>query len=172
VKAQPTLLEVKTSQRIYTTKQWKVVSLREVPLRDELKLCTTPEEALAYWREVIETDPRHNADVEGFYVLCLNTRRRVIGFHLVAHGTLDTVLIHPREVFRPAIVANAAAVFLMHNHPSGDPFPSEGDIKVTRDLMRAGQTLKIEVLDHVIVGTPAREGKSHVSLWELGYFFS
>jgi hypothetical protein len=67
--------------------------------------------------------------------------------------------VHPREVFKAAIAANAAAVVLAHNHPSGDPTPSEADIKVTRDLIRAGQLLKIEVLDHVIIGraTPERQ---------------
>ena len=88
-------------------------------------------------------------------------------------GTLDTLLVHPREVFRAAIAANAAAVVLAHNHPSGDPTPSEADIKVTRDLIRAGQLLKIDVLDHVIIGraTPERP-KDYASLRELGYFYS
>ena len=72
---------------------------------------------------------------------------------------------HPREVFRVAIVACASAIVLMHNHPSGEPEPSEADIKVTRDLIRAGQLLKIEVTDHVIIGNP-----NHCSLRELGYF--
>jgi DNA repair protein RadC len=81
------------------------------------------------------------------------------------------LLIHPREVFKPAIVLGAAAIVLAHNHPSGDPSPSESDIKVTRDLIRAGQLLKIEVLDHVILGsaTPERT-KDYASLRELGYF--
>jgi DNA repair protein RadC len=70
-------------------------------------------------------------------------------------------------VFRLAVVSNASAIVLMHNHPSGEATPSEADIKVTRDLIRAGQLLKIEVLDHVIVGNP-----NHCSLRELGYFYS
>jgi DNA repair protein RadC len=76
-------------------------------------------------------------------------------------------------VFKSAIAANAAAIVLVHNHPSGDPTPSEGDIKVTRDLIRAGQLLKIEVVDHIILGraTPERE-KDYVSLRELGYFYA
>jgi DNA repair protein RadC len=74
-------------------------------------------------------------------------------------------------VFRAAISANAAAVVLAHNHPSGDPTPSEADIKVTRDLIRAGQLLKIDVLDHVIIGCPTPErSKDYVSLRELGHF--
>lgn len=109
--------------------------------------------------------------VENFQVLLLNTRRRLIAIHHVAHGTLDTILVHPREVFRPAITANAAALVLVHNHPSGDPMPSEADIKVTRDLIRAGQLLKIEVLDHVILGQRTTERpKDFSSLRELGYF--
>jgi DNA repair protein RadC len=110
---------------------------------------------------------------EVFQVLLLNVRRRLLGEPVkVSDGTLDTILVHPREVFRSAIVANAAAVVLVHNHPSGDPTPSEADIKVTRDLIRAGQLLKIEVLDHVILGRATQERpKDYVSLRELGYFF-
>jgi DNA repair protein RadC len=83
------------------------------------------------------------------------------------------LLVHAREVFKPAISAQAAAIVLVHNHPSGDPTPSEADIKVTRDLIRGGQLLKIEVLDHVILGraTPERT-KDYVSLRELGYFYT
>jgi DNA repair protein RadC len=92
---------------------------------------------------------------------------------IISNGTLDTLLIHARQVFRPAIVLNAAALVVWHNHPSGDPTPSEADIKVTRDLVRAGQLLKIEVLDHVILGTATAERpKDYCSLKELGYFYS
>lgn len=109
--------------------------------------------------------------VETFQVILLNVRRRLIEVLRVSEGTLDTLLVHPREVFRPAIAANAAAIVLCHNHPSGDPSPSEADIKVTRDLIRAGQLLKIEVLDHVILGRASHgRSKDYVSLRELGYF--
>jgi DNA repair protein RadC len=111
-------------------------------------------------------------EVENFQVVLLNTRRRLIRVENISQGTLDTILVHPREVFKPAIAANAAAVVLAHNHPSGDPTPSEADIKVTRDLIRAGQLLKIEVLDHVIIGRVTSERpKDYVSLRELGYFY-
>jgi DNA repair protein RadC len=112
-------------------------------------------------------------NAETFQVILLNTRRRLIGKPVkISDGTLDTILVHPREVFRPAIENNAAAVVLVHNHPSGDPTPSEADIKVTRDLVRAGQLLKIEVLDHVILGRATQERqKDYVSLRELGYFY-
>jgi len=110
--------------------------------------------------------------VECFQVLLLNTRRRLIRVEDISHGTLDTILVHPREVFRQAISANASAIVLVHNHPGGDPSPSEADVKVTRDLIRAGKLLKIEVLDHVILGakTEQRE-KDFASLRELGHFY-
>jgi DNA repair protein RadC len=137
-------------------------------LRHESPLMDTPEAVANLMRE----DARLR-EVESFQVLVLNTRRRLIDVVKVSDGTLDTILVHPREVFKSAIVLNAAAIVLTHNHPSGDPAPSEADIKVTRDLIRAGQLLKIEVLDHVIIGraTQARP-KDFVSLRELGYFYS
>ena len=86
---------------------------------------------------------------------------------MVSVGTLDTILIHAREVFRTAIIFGASAIVLMHNHPSGEPQPSDADIKVTRDLIRAGQLLKIDVMDHVIMGRP-----NYFSLREAGYFYA
>jgi len=91
----------------------------------------------------------------------------------ISQGTLDTILVHPREVFKSAIAARAAALVLVHNHPSGDPSPSEPDIKVTRDLIRAGQIIKIEVLDHIILGRATVDRpKDYASLKELGYFYT
>jgi DNA repair protein RadC len=136
----------------------------------ESPLLDTPHAVAERMRE--ETRLRNHAEV--FEVLLLNTRRRLIGNPVkIADGTLDTILVHPREVFKAAIAANAAAIVLVHNHPSGDPTPSEADIKVTRDLIRAGQLLKIEVLDHVIMGlkTAERE-RDYASLRELGYFYA
>jgi DNA repair protein RadC len=110
--------------------------------------------------------------VETLQVLLLNTRRRLIRIEEISNGTLDTILVHPREVFKSAIAANAAAMILVHNHPSGDPTPSEADVKVTRDLIRAGQLLKIEVIDHIIIGRATTErAKDYSSLRELGYFY-
>jgi DNA repair protein RadC len=133
-----------------------------------MELCDQPDRAAAYWRAHVTQHPAFNPDAECFVVLLLNTRRRVKGHLLVATGTLDTVLVHPREDFRAAILAAASAVVILHNHPSGEPSPSEADIRITRDLIRAGQLLKIEVLDHVIVGA----GDRHCSLRELGYFYA
>ncbi len=135
-------------------------------LRGESPLLDTPEAVAALMREDVRL-----RNVEAFQVLLLNTRRRLISVVKISDGTLDTILVHPRDVFKPAIAANAAAVVLLHNHPSGESTPSEADIKVTRDLIRAGQLLKIEVLDHVILGRATQERpKDYMSLRELGYF--
>jgi DNA repair protein RadC len=92
---------------------------------------------------------------EHFLTLFLDTRSRVIGIAPVSVGSLDSSLAHPREVFKEAISANAASVIFVHNHPSGDPQPSEDDIKITRRLVEAGTIVGIEVLDHVIVADRA-----------------
>jgi DNA repair protein RadC len=147
--------------------EYKVTSLRECPTPENLQQCDTPDRAADYWRLHVTTNPYFNPECECFAVLLLNTRRKVKGHHLVSIGTLDTILVHPREVFRVAIVTAASAIVIMHNHPSGECTPSEADIKVTRDLIRAGQLLKLEVLDHVIIGNGNR-----ASLRELGYFYA
>ena len=137
-------------------------------LRAESPLLDSPKRIADLLRE----DAR-GYEVEHFLVLLLNTRRRLIRVERISQGTLDAIHVHAREVFKHAISANAAAIVLVHNHPSGDPTPIEADIKVTRDLIRAGQLLKIDVLDHVILGrkTTERE-RDYASLRELGYFYS
>jgi len=136
-------------------------------LRHESPVLDNPEAVADLLRE----DTRLR-DVESFQVLLLNTRRRLIRVEQISQGTLDTILVHAREVFKSAIAANASAIVLVHNHPSGDPTPSEADIKVTRDLIRAGQLLKIDVLDHVIMGRISENRKQdYASLRELGYFY-
>jgi DNA repair protein RadC len=147
---------------------FKLAELMAKELCNESPVLDNPEEIVRLMRAAGQA-----REGETLKVLLLNTRRRLIRVAEGPDGTLDTILVHPREVFRSAIAANAAAIVLVHNHPSGDPTPSEADIKVTRDLIRAGQLLKIEVLDHVIIGraTPERP-KDYASLRELGYFYS
>ncbi len=171
------LLEVppkpRRSHLQFNPKEYKIQTMRECPTPTEMQFCDTPDKVAAYFRAHLPLHPYYNPDVEVFVTLLVNTRRRIKGHVLISTGTLDTILVHPREVFRPAIVAASAAIVLMHCHPSGDPTPSEADIKVTRDLIRAGQVLKIEVLDHIIMGqsTPERS-KDFQSLRELGYFYN
>ena len=95
-------------------------------------------------------------------MLVLNTRRRILGHNLVALGGLDSVNIHSREVFRPVIALAGHCAILMHNHPSLDSTPSEADIRITRELIRAGQLLRIALIDHLIIG------EKTTSLRELG----
>ena len=146
-------------------KEFKVTALRECPVPEEMLLCDTPEKIADYWRLHIATDQRFNSDCECFVVLHLNTRRRLKGHQLLTIGTMDTLLVDLRIVFRGAVIAGAAAIICCHNHPSNESTPSEADVRVTRELVRGGQLLKIEVLDHVIIGFPG-----HCSLKAQGYF--
>ena len=146
-------------------KEFKVVALRECATPENMQICDTPARAAEYWRMHIATSPQFNPECECLVVLLLNTRRRVKGHQMLTIGTIDTLLVSASCVFRAAIIGSAAAVVVLHNHPSGEPTPSDADIKVTRDLVRAGQLLKIEVLDHIIIGNP-----NHSSLRELGFF--
>lgn len=88
---------------------------------------------------------------EHFKLILLNTRNRIIGISTVSIGTLDSNLVHPREVFKEAIAHSAASVVLAHNHPSGDPEPSEDDLIITKRLKEAGKILGIDVIDHIII---------------------
>lgn len=113
-------------------------------------------------------------DQESLWVLLLTKRFRPIGFQMVSLGTVDTIVATPLEIFRPAIIAGAPNLALVHNHPSGDVTPSEADVRFTRDILRAGQLLKINVVDHIIEGNPnvpSSYTKRWLSLREAGYLF-
>ena len=152
-----------------TPHEFKVMRVRECAF--PAQMVDTPERAVEYWKQNIINADWYDESKEALVVLVLNTRRRIIGHNLVTLGNLDSCSVQPREVFRPVIVAAGSACILLHNHPSKDSTPSDADNKVTRDLIRAGQLLKIEILDHVIVGSPGSEQpKPFTSLRELGYF--
>jgi DNA repair protein RadC len=108
---------------------------------------TSPRDSAAALVALLQDEP-----TEVFVILCLTTNYRVIAYHEVSRGTLDSTLVHPREVFKAALLANAAAIIVCHNHPSGDPTPTADDIEVTRRLAATGQVVGIEVLDHIVVG--------------------
>jgi DNA repair protein RadC len=109
-------------------------------------------------------------EVEKFWVLCLNRKNRLIRRVEVTSGTAGSTLVHPREVYREAIREGASAVVCVHNHPSGDPAPSAADIRVTRQLREAAQTVEIDLLDHVIIGTRSADpvGLGHYSFRAAG----
>lgn len=102
--------------------------------------------------------------VESVWVVMLNTKFRPIGRTRVGSGILNSCLVHPREVFRPAIMTAAAKIVLVHNHPSGDPQPSASDMVVTRTINEAGKVLQIELTDHIIIGHTADDPQG------LGYY--
>ena len=153
------------------TAEFKLVPMRETAPPQTRPIGDTPEAIAEYWRQQVETSPNYSHTTEQAAVIMLNTRRRITGHVIAATGTLDTILIHPREIYHAAILSNAAAIVLAHNHPSGDAQPSEADIKVTRDLIRAGQLLKIEMLDSIVIGHHAAT-QPFVSLRAAGYFYS
>jgi DNA repair protein RadC len=103
-------------------------------------------------------------DREQFVALHLDPKNRLISREVVSIGHLTAALVHPREVFKAAILANAASIAFVHNHPSGDPEPSRDDIELTRRLVKAGDLLGIPVVDHVVVAS-----RGHVSIAERGW---
>ena len=92
------------------------------------------------------------ADREIFVVVLLDTKNTCIGRNTVSIGTLNASIVHPREVFKPAVLGNANSIILAHNHPSGDATPSKEDIDITDKLKQAGDVMKIQVIDHIIIG--------------------
>lgn len=128
---------------------------------------TNPGAVKDYLRSAYDANPVQ----EQFFVVLLNRKGCPLGRHLVSLGTLTGTLVSPREVFRAAILANAASIVVSHNHPSGDPTPSVADFTVTRSLREAAKVIDIELLDHVIVGTKEGDprGIGHYSLKEAGF---
>lgn len=107
-------------------------------------------------------------DREHFVALLLNARSNVIGVTTVSIGTLSASLVHPRELFKPAILAGAATVIIAHNHPSGDATPSHEDREMTRRMVKAGELLSVPVIDHVILGAPDWNGCGWYSFKDSG----
>jgi len=144
--------------------------VRRVVSRFEDVVCESPELGELYGKHapgagavagLLRPHLEHETS-ERFVALLLNGKHRVMGFAEVSRGTLTSSLVHPREVFAPALRELAAAVIVAHNHPSGDPEPSMEDIEVTKRLSEAGKLLGVPLLDHIIVG----EGGAYTSLRE------
>lgn len=111
------------------------------------KKCTNPQEVFTLLRPLIGKQKK-----EHFVLLSLDTRNNLLGIDTISVGTINASLVHPRELFSMAIKRHAVSVIIAHNHPSGDPDPSDEDIRVTSKLIEAGKLLGIHVLDHIIVG--------------------
>jgi len=121
--------------------------IRERTTPSEVRTISSPQDAYEVFRDWL--DPR---DRECFAVALLDARNKVIGLHVVSIGSLNASLVHPREAMKAAILANASAILLAHNHPSGDPSPSREDLAITARLKQAGELLGIAVLDHLVIG--------------------
>ncbi len=106
----------------------------------------SPEEVFEYAKDMARLKQEH---LRGLY---LDTRNKLIRDEVITIGTLNESLAHPREIFHPAVEVHAAAIILVHNHPSGDPFPSRDDIELTKQIYEASKLMEIEILDHVIIG--------------------
>ena len=157
------------SKLTYRIPRMKLALVRERSTKGREKRITirTPDDVA----ELLE--PLQLASEEHFVSLHLNAKNEVIGLHEVSHGTLSSSLVHPREVFKAAIIANSYAIVVCHNHPSGASIaPSKEDLDTTKQLLSAGKILGVSVIDHLIVG-PATIGESvysvrenHPLLWE------
>lgn len=106
----------------------------------------------------------HEESEEYLYMVCMNTKNKIIGIFEVSHGNVNSSIVGVREVFQKALLANAVSIIVMHNHPSGDCTPSRQDIEITKRIAEAGKIIGVELLDHIIIGD-----KCYTSLKEKGY---
>lgn len=142
--------------RVYEAKLTYEPTLIEVGA----KSLSTAESVYQYMQDVLEEHPMQ----EVFYVVLLNSKNKPLGRIAITTGTVSGTLVHPREIFRPAILASASAIICAHNHPSGDPAPSSADMITTRRLREAAGTVEVPLLDHVILG------RSECDPLGVGYF--
>lgn len=157
-KIETNILEGKTW---YKVPAYKVMLVRDnTRIETETKFINSPDDV----NKIIQSY-LNGVDREHFVIVLLNRKNGIIGINTVSVGDLSSSIVHPREVFKPAIVAGAASIILAHNHPSGDPTPSSQDLAVTKRIKEAGDILGIDVLDHIIIG----DGR-YVSLKAMNLF--
>ena len=143
-------------------KRVNVVSLKMVKERSVLyknRVIRSPEDVYELFKQFLG-----DVDREQFVVACLDTKNQPTTLNVCHVGSLNSSIVHPREVMKPAILSNAAGILIGHNHPSGNPEPSQEDINVTKRLKEAGEVMGIDLLDHIIIGDD-----SFVSLREKGH---
>ena len=145
--------------------EFKLTRVREV---GSSRKVDSPALAHCYWREVIEAADWFQANKEHLVVLLLNTRHNIDGHSLISIGTLNESLAHPRDILAPVVCGGAYGFILMHNHPSGDPSPSQADRQLTRRIADGAETLGVKLLDHVIAGRAAQDREPYFSFREMG----
>ena len=129
--------------------KYKIQLIKEKSIKYEIvdKYVNTPDAANNIVRPILESEPE-----EVCILLTLNTKGKVTGVSEISRGSINASIVHPREVFKRALLMNAASIIVAHNHPSGDPTPSQEDISLTKRLSEAGHILGIEVNDHIVIG--------------------
>ncbi|WP_353706419.1 DNA repair protein RadC [Bacillus cereus group sp. MS39] len=137
----------------------KLKMVKESSLLYKERRVKSPEDASLLFKQFLD-----GADREYFIVLCLDIKNQPTAINVCHIGSLNSSIVHPREVLKPAIISNAASIIVAHNHPSNDPTPSREDLDVTKRLMEAGKVVGIDVLDHLIVCE-----ESFISLKEKGH---
>ncbi|MEB2584702.1 JAB domain-containing protein [Bacillus cereus] len=137
----------------------KLKMVKESSLLYKERRVKSPEDASLLFKQFLD-----GADREYFIVLCLDIKNQPTAINVCHIGSLNSSIVHPREVLKPAIISNAASIIVAHNHPSNDPTPSREDLEVTKRLIEAGKVVGIDVLDHLIVCE-----ESFISLKEKGY---
>ena len=138
----------------------EVKAIREKTILYDTRKINSPLDAANLARKFLE-----HSDREKLVLCCLDTKNQPLSISTVSIGSLNSSIVHPREVYKAAILSNAASIILFHNHPSGDPTPSDEDVNITKRIKEAGDIIGINVLDHIIVGND-----SYTSLKEKGAF--
>lgn len=131
----------------YKIPEYKVMLVKDSNVPSDKKRIGSPTDVVSMFESYLR-----GADREHFCIAMLDRKGNLLGLNTVSVGGLSSSIVHPREVFKPAIVIGAASIILCHNHPSGDTAPSKEDIDVTKKLVEGGKILGIEILDHVIIG--------------------
>jgi DNA repair protein RadC len=143
----------------YKIPQIKLAIIRE-PGSQPLPAIRTPDDLEQY------LEPMKHLSEEHFVALHLNTKNQISGYHVVSHGTVSASLVHPREVFKAALLSNAYCIVVAHNHPAGSTEPSREDLETTKQLVAAGRLIGVQILDHLIVTYKAvssiRESHPHL----------
>src|SRR6056297_1136252 len=146
------LEELQKIKGIGQSKAMQILAISELGKRyskskNPITKITQAEDVYNYFKDDLENEKQEN-----FYILILNNRNHIIKSEFITRGVLDASIIHPREIFKPAIKNSAAKIILIHNHPSGDPEPSQEDLNITKTIIKLGKEMDIKVLDHVIIG--------------------
>jgi len=131
----------------YKIPDYKIMLVRDSNITADKKRISHPNDVVNVFQTYLE-----GLDREHFCIAMLDRKNNILGINTVSIGSISASIVHPREVFKPAIIIGASSIILCHNHPSGDTMPSNEDITITRKLVEGGKLLNIEILDHVIIG--------------------